>query len=172
MRTRIFLSIVAILIIIIFCITGGCKDNSTEPETIVDETLRPFAGTWDVTSWLYEEITTVTPPDSSDFISDCGYTISIKVELSRVLTINISGGELNNYEMKGTIQTKDDDELIITILDVPDTVTYHFAPDSSTFSYTTVNLLDFSEAYRCNIVSLNPPNPVPAYLTITLNKAE
>ena len=170
---RVLFVILIIFISIGLVIINSCKDNSTEPEYI-DEQLRPFAGTWNALSWLYAEIPmdTLTEPDSSDFILDCGYTFVITVELSRDITVNISAGDNPLGSQSGTIRKKDEDEFILTFEGIADTVTYHFSEDSTTLTYTTINMLDFSPDYRCNLINPNPPNPVLAFLTATLQKQD
>ena len=169
------------IIIILFIslgllITNSCNENSTEPEDYVDEQIRPFAGTWNVISWLFKEIVTDTLsiPDSSDFIIDCDYTMSLKVDLSGKLTFTAGMGA-SQSSIPGKVTKKDDDELIITIGNVPDTVHYYFSEDSSTFTYTTISLLNFSEQHRCNLLSYltqNQPDPVLTTLKAVLEKEQ
>ena len=173
MKERIIIVLSIIFITLGLIMNISCK-SSTEPEEFIDEQLRPFAGTWNALSWLYAEIPmdTLTVPDSSDFILDCGYTFNITVDLSRDMTVNISAGDNPLGSQSGTVRVKDEDELILTMNDVSDTVTFYFSEDSTTLTYTSISGLDFNPDYRCKLLVPNPPNPVAAFLTVALQKQD
>ena len=173
MHVKINFSIFIIFILLGLFITNSCKESPTEPKVIYEE-LRPFAGKWNVSSWLYAEIPmdTSSVPDSSDFILDCGYSFVIIVELTGVVTLNIGTGDTEIGSTSGEIKKKDNDEFILIMQGVSDTVTYFFAEDSTTLTYNTISGLDFSPDYRCNLLNPNPPDPVPAFLTVQMQKQE
>ena len=165
MRTRILLSIVTILTVFILVITGGCKDNSTGPDDeYVDEMLRPFAGSWNVLHYIYTNIT-----DTTDLITNLGAEITIKVELSRDMTITYKLPNYPTTNVKGTIRVKDEDELILNIQGKtgPDTVSFTFSQDSTNLTY-----IDNEEFINfANPLDTTPENLVAAKLTATLRES-
>jgi hypothetical protein len=175
MSIRFFLLILIISISICLLINISCNKNSTEPEEFIDEQLRPFAGTWNVTSWLYKEITTDTSiiPDSVDLISDCNFVLTISVELSRDITFKADIGGNDLPAQRGKLIKKDEDELIISSGSIADTVTYSFLEDSTRFIYHTISIFNFED--KCNPLNLSVADPihsVAANLRVTLQKEE
>jgi hypothetical protein len=173
MLIRFFLLILIISISICLIINVSCNKNSTEPEEFIDEELKPFAGKWSILSWLYKEITTDTSaiPDSSEIISECGFVLSFTVKTSQEIIFSASIGEAKLGEQRGKIKIKDEDEFIITMNGVVDTVSYFLSEDSTQLRYQTESIFDFED--KCspfNLIMPDPDKAIPAILTVELQK--